>query len=399
MSARIVIIGGGPVGLALALASAPLTGVEVMVIERGPAANDILPEPFDHRVYALSSASLAMLTAIGVAFPSARMARVRAMQVFGDGEHSEEIGDSGNIGGGDRRRLDFDSGQPLAIIVEHAAIMQAMEARLREEGRVEFRRGMTPVAMRCLGANRRELTLSDGSKIEADLLVAADGSRSQIRDWAGIATSVKDYESDGVVANFGTEYPHGDIARQWFTQDAVLAWLPLPGNHVSIVWSVGREFSKVLPSNDPDAFCRAVEDAGRSSLGALSLVSPIARFPLSRVMAHDWAQPGLALIGDAAHAVHPLAGQGVNLGFADVRNLVSVLQGRSAFSAIGDLAVLRRYERSAREAAWLVGETTDRLRSIYLSDAGSARWLRNEGIGLLNRLPAVKSLLIDYASR
>lgn len=399
MSARIVIIGGGPVGLALALSSAALTGVEVMVIERSPAASDILPEPFDHRVYALSSASLAMLTAIGVALPSARMARVRAMQVFGDGEHSEEIGDSGNIGGGDRSRLDFDSGQPLAIIVEHAAIMQAMEARLREEGRVEFRRDVTPVAMRCLGANRRELTLSDGSRIEADLLIAADGSRSQIREWAGITTSVKDYESDGVVANFRTEYPHGDIARQWFTHDAVLAWLPLPGNHVSIVWSVSREFSKVLPSNDPDAFCRAVEDAGRSSLGALSLVSPIARFPLSRVMAHDWAQPGLALIGDAAHAVHPLAGQGVNLGFADVRNLVSVLHGRSAFSAIGDLAVLRRYERSAREAAWLVGETTDRLRSIYLSDAGSARWLRNEGIGLLNRLPAVKSLLIDYASR
>ena len=399
MSARIVIVGGGPVGLALALASAPLPGVRVMVIERGPAAAEILPEPFDHRVYALSSASLAMLTAMGVAFPSARMARVRAMQVFGDGEHSEDIGDSGNSGGGGRNRLDFDSGQPLAIIVEHAAIMQAMEARLREEGRVEFRRDVTPVAMRCLGANRRELTLSDGSKIEADLLIAADGSRSQIRDWAGITTSVKDYESDGVVANFRTEYPHGDIARQWFTHDAVLAWLPLPGNHVSIVWSVGREFSKVLPSNDPDAFCRAVEDAGRSSLGALSLVSPIARFPLSRVMAHDWAQPGLALIGDAAHAVHPLAGQGVNLGFADVRNLVSVLHGRSAFSAIGDLAVLRRYERSAREAAWLVGETTDRLRSIYLSDAGSARWLRNEGIGLLNRLPAVKSLLIDYASR
>ena len=142
-----------------------------------------------------------------------------------------------------------------------------------------------------------------------------------------------------------------------------------------------------------------MEAAGQASLGTFSLVSPIARFPLSRVMAHDWAQPGLALIGDAAHAVHPLAGQGVNLGFADVRNLVSVLQGRSAFSAIGDLAVPRRYERSAREAAWLVGETTDRLRSIYLSDAGSARWLRNEGIGLLNRLPAVKSLLIDYASR
>ena len=107
----------------------------------------------------------------------------------------------------------------------------------------------------------------------------------------------------------------------------------------------------------------------------------------------------MALIGDAAHAVHPLAGQGVNLGFADVRNLVAVLRGRSAFSAIGDLALLRRYERGAREAAWAVGEMTDRLRSLYLSDAGFARWLRNDGVDLLNRLPVAKSLLIDYASR
>ena len=384
MSARIVIVGGGPVGLALALATSQLPGVEVSVIERGPAVGENLPEPFDHRVYALSPASLATLRGMGVVLPTARMATLRAMQVSGDRGHS---------------RLDLNRGQSLATIVEHAAIMQALQTRLQQDGRVPIRRGTVPVDMRSLGANRRELTLSDGSHSEADLLIAADGSRSQIREWAGISTSVKDYESDGVVANFRAERTHGDIARQWFTHDAVLAYLPLPGNHISIVWSVSKEMSNALPSGDAAAFCRAVQDAGQSSLGTLSLVSPIARFPLSRILAHVWVQPGLALIGDAAHAVHPLAGQGVNLGFADVDRMVAVLRGRSTFSAIGDLALLRRYERSGREAAWAVGEMTDRLRSLYLSDTTAARWLRNDGIDWLNRLPAAKSLLIDYATR
>ncbi len=387
MSERMVIVGGGPVGLALALATSALPGVNVTVIERGPAMCDILPAPFDHRVYALSLASLAMLRELGVALPAARMAKVRAMQVHGDG------------GQGGPSRLDFNEGQPLAAIVEHAAVMCALQTGLSQDGRVKILRGVSPIEMRSPGGNRRELMLSDGSKIESDLLIAADGSRSQIREWAGISTSVKDYESDGVVANFKAGRPHGDIARQWFTHDAVLAYLPLPDNHLSIVWSVGKEASKALPSNDPDAFCRAVEEAGHTSLGTLSLVSPIARFPLLRIMADVWVQPGLALIGDAAHAVHPLAGQGVNLGFADVRNMAAVLRGRSKFSAIGDLALLRRHERRGREAAWAVGEMTERLRALYLSDAAAARWLRNEGIDWLNRLPAAKAHLIDYASR
>ena len=384
MSARIVIVGGGPVGLALAIATAQLPDVDVSVIERGPAADEILPAPFDHRVYALSPASLGMLQGWGVALPRARMAKVRAMQVSGDDRQS---------------RLDFSNGQSLATIVEHAAIMQGLQTRMLQDGRVRIRHGIAPVEMRSLGGNPRELMLSDGSKYVADLLIAADGSRSQIREWAGISTSAKDYESDGVVANFRAERHHGDIARQWFTRDAVLAWLPLPGNHVSIVWSVSSKVSKALPSDDPAAFCRAVEEAGQFALGTLSLVSPITRFPLSRIMANDWVQPGLALIGDAAHAVHPLAGQGVNLGFADVRHMVSVLRARSTLSAIGDLALLRRYARRAREAASAVGGMTDSLRSLYLSDVPAARWLRNDGIDLLNRLPAAKSLLIDYASR
>ena len=385
-NARMVIVGGGPVGLALALASSALADIDVEVIERGAAASEELPQPFDHRVYALSNASIEMLRTLGVALPSARMAPVRAMQIHGD----SNLDDS---------KLDFNSGQSLATIVEHAALMRAMETRLSEHGRVRIRRGVSPVEMQSMDENRRRIILSDGAIIDADLLIAADGSRSQIREWAGIATTVKDYQSVGVVANFATERHHGDIARQWFTHDAVLAYLPLPGNHVSMVWSMPRDAVEALSIDDAAAFGKTVAAAGHSELGSLALVSPIGRFPLSRIMARHWALPGLALIGDAAHTVHPLAGQGVNLGFADVRNMVAVLRDRSTLSAMGDLAVLRRFERRAREAAWAVGTMTDRLRSLYLSEDTAARWLRNDGIGWLNRNPSVKSLLIDYASR
>ena len=385
-NARMVIVGGGPVGLALALASSALTGVDVEVIERGTAAHQKLPEPFDHRVYALSNASIEMLRTLGVALPPARMAPVRAMQICGDAHV-------------DTGKLNFDSGQSLATIIEHAALMRAMETRLSQDGRILIRRGVSPVELQSSEGTHRRIVLSDGEKIDADLLIGADGSRSQIREWAGIDTTVKDYESVGVVANFATERHHGDIARQWFTHDAVLAYLPLAGNHISIVWSMQTDTADALPIDDAAAFSHAVEAAGQAALGSLTLVSPVGRFPLSRIIARHWVLPGLALIGDAAHTVHPLAGQGVNLGFADVRNMVTVLRARSALSAIGDLAVLRRFERSAREAAWAVGTMTDRLRSLYLSEGDAARWLRNDGIGCLNRIPLAKMLLINYASR
>jgi 2-polyprenylphenol 6-hydroxylase len=384
MSARIVIVGGGPVGLSFAIAASRLPGVEITVVERAAVGQGPLPASFDHRVYALSPASIAFLDEIDATPDYARVAPVRAMQVRGDANDS---------------KLDFNGGQPLATIVEHAAVMHALEARLQQDGRVEIKRGAAPVSMTADESGKRQVTLADGGVLTADLLVAADGSRSQIREWAGIPVRSKNYDSDGVVANFSCERTHGDVARQWFRTDSVLAYLPLPGRHISIVWSVARSAAESLAALPEADLCARVAEAGNRELGDLALVSPVDRFPLARTTAEQWVQPALALMGDAAHAVHPLAGQGVNLGFADARKMCEVLRDKSKFSRIGDLALLRQYERARREAALAVGEVTDRMRSLYMSEMAAAKWLRNDGMRTVNRLPAAKALLIDYATR
>ena len=385
MNASLVIVGGGPVGLAFALAASRLVNVDVTVVERSAALATAPESPttFDHRVYALSPTSLEFLGGIGVFPESARTSKVRAMQVWGDDANKDS-------------HLDLAQGQPIATIVEHAALMFALEQAVSRNEAIRVLRGSVPMAMRANG-NQRELDMADQSTLRADLIIGADGSRSQIREWAGIEAVTKDYESDGIVANFQCEFAHGDIARQWFTNESVLAYLPLPQGQISIVWSVTKANSAALKALSDDQFCGAVETAGHHAIGKLTLASPIARFPLARVIAYHWCAPGLALMGDAAHAIHPLAGQGVNLGFADARSLFDMLNRRSRFSAMGDMLVLRKYERARRESTLALSEVTDKLRALYMNDAKAAAWLRNDGFTLLNRLPQAKAALIQYA--
>ena len=241
--------------------------------------------------------------------------------------------------------------------------------------------------------------MANQTTLGAELLIAADGGASGVRSMAGITFSLKDYDSDGVVANFRAERSHGGVARQWFSPNGVLAYLPLPGDQVSIVWSVSAGRATELAALEAKAFSAAVAAAGNHTLGELTLTSSRARIPLKRMMANEWVRPGLALIGDAAHSIHPLAGQGANLGFADVSALFSVLVDRSPLSNIGDLALLRRYERARREDALAMGEITDNLRSLYLSDSFVAKVMRREGLNIIDRLSATKSMLIGRAIR
>ncbi len=383
---RIIVVGAGPVGLAFALAAARLPGAEVVVVERQALVPRNLGDGFDHRVYALSPGSRDLLQDLGVwqRMDNARIAPVRSMQVFGDADAD---------GGGE---IDFSQGSPLAFIIEHAALMNALQAAVAANNSVINIIDRTEVAALDL-SDVPAIELSDRRKLVADLLVAADGGASRMRMLAGIDAQIKDYQSDAVVANFHVERGHGGVARQWFSAQGVLAWLPLPGEQISLVWSVPVARAGELDAMDPAAFSAAVAAAGNHALGRLTPSSSRARIPLRRMTANHWVKNGLALIGDAAHSIHPLAGQGANLGFADASALADELRNRSPLMRPGDLALLRRYERARREDALLMGEVTDRMRGLYLSEAALARMLRRQGLNLANRSSATKAMLIGHA--
>jgi 2-polyprenylphenol 6-hydroxylase len=403
LKSKIVVGGAGPVGLAFALGAATLRDAEITLVERQTLAlarlsNGNCPpksEKYDARVYALSPGSKTFLTALGVwqRLPAARVTDVAAMQVWGDDIERES-------------QIKFEENQAVAHIVEHAALMNALIESLgtHENIRVMADTAITSINTVSNPAARRKITLSDKSEIAADLVIGADGARSLVRELAGISAKKFDYESDGVVANFQTEKPHASVARQWFLDDtvggkSVLAYLPLPNQQISIVWSMTKRHSDELVSQGAETFAEAVAQATNYALGKLTPASEVARIGLQKLTATEWVRPGLALIGDAAHAIHPMAGQGANLGFADARELLNTLQNRSALSAMGDLRVLRTYERARREDAASMGAVTHGLRALYLSDTAVAKRVRNQGLNVLNQIPVVKALFMNHAMK
>ncbi|MBC7623576.1 MAG: FAD-dependent monooxygenase, partial [Aeromicrobium sp.] len=293
--------------------------------------------------------------------------------------------------------IHFSRGMALAHIVEHRRLMSALTDAVVETDVV--RKFGVVIDSMANDKNKRDVVLNDGSRIEADLVVAADGRQSSVRQLAGIGAVVKDYRSVGIVANFDCEIPHANIARQWFTSAGVLAYLPLPKQQISIVWSVTEAFASTLPPRDSPAFAEAVASAGHHTLGSLSLKSAIDEIPLKRITADRVVAPGLALIGDAAHAIHPLAGQGVNLGFGDVRRLVDVLVGRSALAGLGDVAVLRRYARAQAETTVAMGEATDRLHTLFSRNDNVSKWVRRSGFSWFDQSSLAKRLATEYAAQ
>jgi len=378
-----VIAGGGPVGLALAAASSTF---DVRVIEASPARTAPLPEEFDVRVYAISPGSRDLLRDLGAweRVDARRAAPVRRMEIFGD----------------DGARLAFSArpGASLAWILEAGRLARAIEEQVEALDNVQVTRG---AAASGFGANAAGswAELASGERIEGDVLVGADGPDSRVREALGMAAEEQPYAEAAVVANFETEKDHASIARQWFRGDGVLAWLPLPGKRISIVWSTPAAHAEQLAGLDARDVERRVRDAGDSVLGDLRLISAVARFPLRSIRVADPVVPGAALVGDAAHAVHPLAGQGVNLGFQDARCLAEVLEHRSELERPGDLRVLRRYARGRREDVTAMHFVTDRLDRLFASGTPGARRLRNLGLKLVDTQEWAKSALANRAMR
>jgi 2-octaprenyl-6-methoxyphenol hydroxylase len=379
---QIAVVGGGLVGAAAALALLKI-GLDVRLIEKTPAP--IPSDAWDARIYAISPASEALLTELGVwqRIDAARMQAVYRMDVSGDQ--------------GGRLRFDaYEAGvERLATIVESSRVQHALwqaisaldPAVIGAPSSVEHVEWDTPAST---------LQLSDGSRVCADLVIAADGGQSRLREMAGLSATTTAYRQHGVVANFACARPHRGTALQWFggaSDGDVLAYLPLNGNRISLVWST--EHAAELLALDANAFAQRVESAAHAQLGQLELLTPPVAFPLQHTRVPRIHAPGLLLIGDAAHGVHPLAGQGVNLGFGDVAALRDVMALRG-LARCGDAALLARH---ARQRAWPVAQMQGALDGLYhMFRLPRARMVRNLGMGLLDQLGFAKSALVREAT-
>jgi 2-polyprenylphenol 6-hydroxylase len=366
----LIIVGGGPVGASLARA---LRGLSVVLLVHERRRGVARPEGvFDARVYALSPANAAFL-----GLEEKRLTAVHAMRVFGDHDSC----------------IEFDAyraGVPaLAYIVEDAALQDALWEGL--DARIGRCEGLS------LEQERARLRLDGGRELAAKLVVAADGAESRLREYAGIKVSAKAYGQSAVVANFACERAHANTAYQWFQGGPVLAFLPLPGNHVSMVWSLPEAEGTRIAGLEQRALCAAVEAASHAPLGRLKLVTEQRSYPLRRVSARRMIAPRVALVGDAAHVIHPLAGQGLNLGLQDVRTLSQVLSEREPVRDPGDWRLLRRYERSRAEPILAMDSMVDGLYRLFGAQSAFAAGLRNRGLNLTDRLEVVKNLLIRQA--
>ncbi|TFW23867.1 UbiH/UbiF family hydroxylase [Duganella callida] len=391
IESEICIVGNGAIAKTAALGLAQ-AGLSVTLL--GPPASPPRPADadagWDARVYALNHTAHNLLSSLKVwdALDHGRVAPVDAMIVHGDGPHA----------GG----LAFDAygarAGTLAWILEDRNLNQALDAALR------FAQNVTMTTGRAIGlvrdADSATVTLDDGARIKAGLVVGADGAQSWVRGQCDIGLDYRSYAQRAVVANFACEKPHHGAAYQWFTgTEGIVALLPLPGNQVSLVWSAPEQLADTLRAGSAQQIAERLAVFAHEKLGALTPLQPelVRDFPLRLMRPHAMTSPRVALIGDAAHVVHPLAGHGMNLGFADVAQLMKILSEREPQRGVGDARVLARYERARKEDVLLMQLTTDGLARLFEVDVEPLRAVRNLGLNLLDKLPVLKRRLISHA--
>jgi ubiquinone biosynthesis UbiH/UbiF/VisC/COQ6 family hydroxylase len=387
----ICIVGNGAIAKTAALGLAQ-AGLSVTLL--GPPSAPPLPagaeQGWDARVYALNHTAHHLLSSLRVwdALDHSRVAPVDAMIVHGDGPHA----------GG----LAFDAygahTNTLTWILEDRNLNQALDAALRFAQNVKQASGRATGLLR--SADNATVLLDDGSSIKAALVVGADGAQSWVRGQCDIGLDYRSYKQCAVVSNFECEKPHHGAAYQWFTgAEGIVALLPLPGNKVSLVWSAPEHLADTLRAESAQQIADRLAVFAQEKLGALTPLQPelVRDFPLRLIRPHAMTAARVALIGDAAHVVHPLAGHGMNLGFGDVAQLIKTLSEREPQRAIGDDRVLARYARARKEEVLLMQLTTDGLARLFETDIEPLRVVRNFGLNLLDKLPVLKRRLISHA--
>ncbi len=384
MKVDVAIVGGGLVGGSLAAALSG-SGLSAAILER--AAPPAPGPDWDARIYAISPSSVAFLRSIGAwqDVDAKRVTPVHRMRVFGDDGASE---------------LDFSAYETgvaeLAVTVESGRLASAIWRALQRAGNVEVLCPAFPAALHASEHGVR-VELASGDAVDARLCVGADGTHSWVRDAAGFRHSSRSYGERGVIANFACEVPHRNTAYQWFRRDGVLAWLPVEERVISIVWSTPESNARSLLGLSPAELCETVARAGGGALGALTLLAGPLSFPLARLRTDRMARGRVALLGDAAHVVHPLAGQGVNLGLGDAAALARLLRGLPLSRDPGDEFTLRRFERERAEDILAIRSVTHGLHRLFGTRHPAAARIRNLGLNLTNSIPALKTMLARRA--
>ncbi|KFE57909.1 2-octaprenyl-3-methyl-6-methoxy-1,4-benzoquinol hydroxylase [Pseudomonas syringae] len=389
--ADLLIVGAGMVGSALALALQG-SGLNIIVVDGGPLS--VKPfdtqAPFEPRVSALSAASQRILQRLNVwdGIASRRASPYGEMQVW-DGSGTGQIHFSAASVHAD----------VLGHIVENRVVQDALLERLHDCD-VGLLANARLEQMRRSGDDWL-LTLADGRQLRAPLVVAADGANSAVRKLTGTATREWDYLHHAIVTSVRTEQSHHKTAWQRFTDNGPLAFLPLEraGEHwCSIVWSVTPKEAERLTALDDETFCRELEQAFEGRLGPVIAADPRLCVPLRQRHAKRYVAEGLALIGDAAHTIHPLAGQGVNLGFLDAAVLAEVLlYAAERGERLADIRVLSRFERRRMPHNLALMAAMEGFERLFQADQLPLRWLRNTGLKLVNQIPEAKATFVRQA--
>jgi len=396
--ADVVVIGGGIAGKACALGLAQLG---LQTIEIAPDLGNPIPSPtggqWGQRIYAFSPSTQKLLAHLQIwdALDHSRLQTVRDMRIYGDrGEQADQLHLSA-----------FEAGTPqLAWIGESNLIEHTLDQAAR------FQNKLTQIADTVekleTDANGATLHLKNHSSIRTLLVVAADGANSPTRLSIGVSASEESYSQSAVVANWLCTKFHLETAYQWFLPGGdIVAMLPLPQKQVSMVWSTSPENAanllKLTQADWDKKFQLIANGAIAKQLGDLTLNSSPAAFPLRKIRAARFIgpeqDPKVALIGDAAHVMHPLAGQGLNLGLRDVSTLLNIFSKRESFRSPNNLVLLRRYERQRQGDTSALLWVTDRLKKLFSGSSNTERQIRNFGLGFVNRSHFIKRRLIERA--
>jgi len=389
MKRDVIIAGGGMVGLSLALALAR-GGLEVALAEP-LSPQQLTDERFDGRVSALAFASVRMMRVLGL------WERVQPeAQPITDIVVSE-----GRPGAGPSPfSLHFDHneiGEPLGVIVENRHLRRAMLATVAEEKRITFMSGVAGREL-LIEKDRARLFLSNGAVIEASLAIAAEGRDSPLREAQGIGTVGWDYAQTGIVTTMAHEQAHNGVASEHFLPPGPFAILPMTGNRSSLVWTEKSVDAARLMALPEAAFAEEARARFGDHLGKVAPVGPRWSYPLRLYLARAYVKPRFALVGDAAHTIHPLAGQGLNLGLKDVAALTeTVLDAARLGLDFGGLDMLKRYERWRRFDSFILAGVTDGLNRLFSNEFAPLRFARDLGLGIVDQIPPLRRFFMRHA--